>query len=237
FYFIHTALAHLAELGIRTGFGGRLRIGGVKVFLDGSIGARTARFKRPYADTRGRGVLTCTPDDLAAILKTASAAGIRVLTHAIGDEAIEMALSVYRETIDPGNPMGHTIEHAEAISQKGLDMAAEMGVVLSVQPNFLQWQAPGGLYEKALGRRRARSLNPFRRMLGRGARVLFGSDSMPPGPQYGIGLAINHPNPDERIEPLQALALYSETELTLGQPFVVTITNGLPGDTVYSAFA
>ncbi|MEO0249023.1 MAG: amidohydrolase family protein, partial [candidate division WOR-3 bacterium] len=147
FYFLHDYLPQIAGLGIRTGFGGRLRIGGIKVFLDGSIGARTARFKKPYEDTRERGLFTFSEENLVSVISEAEESGLRLLTHAIGDEAIEMALSAYQKAMGRGNPLGHTIEHAEAITPDQLKRAADLGLVLSVQPNFLQWQGPGGLYE------------------------------------------------------------------------------------------
>ena len=233
FYFLHTSLPQLAELCIGTGFGGRLRIGGIKVFLDGSIGARTARFRKPYEDTRTRGLLTFSWEDFSDVLMDAEKAGIRVMAHAIGDEAIEAAILAYRDVLGHGNPLGHTIEHAEAITGDQIKKAAELGLVLSVQPNFLQWQAPGGLYEKALGKKRAMALNPFRTMAESGATLIFGSDSMPPGPLYGMNLAINHPAPDQAIDATRAIGLYSETEIAPGQPFLVTITDGLPGEKVY----
>jgi len=236
FSFTHASLPHLAELSIGTGFGGRIKIGGVKVFLDGSIGARTARFRNPYKDTGGRGMFTISEEEFSSVLSRAQEAGIRVLVHAIGDEAIEMALSAYRRILSRGNPLGHTIEHAEAITKEQMRAAAKMGLVLSVQPNFLQWQAPGGLYEKALGKRRAKALNPFRDMLESGAPLVFGSDSMPPGPQYGISLAANHPDPDQSIDPARAIALYSETEIAPGQPLALAIADGIPGQKIYATF-
>ncbi len=236
FYFLHDYLPNIAGLGIRTGFGGKLRVGGIKVFLDGSIGARTARFRRPYEDTGGRGVFTFSEEDLVSLIRQAEESGLRLLTHAIGDEAIAMALSAYREAMARGNPLGHTIEHAEAIARDQINRAADLGLVLSVQPNFLQWQFPGGLYEKALGKKRARALNPFRDMIDSGATLIFGSDSMPPGPQYGMNLAANHPTPDQSIDAIGAIGLYSETEIAPGQPFLVTITDGLPGQEIYGTF-
>jgi predicted amidohydrolase YtcJ len=236
FYFTHASLEHLAELGLGTGFGGRIRIGGIKAFLDGSIGARTARFRSPYKDTGGRGIITISAEELLSLLSKAQEAGIRVLLHAIGDEAIGLAISAYRKVLTSGNPLGHTIEHAEAITKEQTRLAGEMGLVLSVQPNFLQWQTPGGLYEKALGRRRARALNPFRDIIESGSEVVFGSDSMPPGPQYGISLAANRPDPDEAIAPEHAIALYTETEVSPGQPLALAITDGIPGQKVYATF-
>ncbi|MGB9589895.1 MAG: amidohydrolase family protein [Candidatus Hydrothermia bacterium] len=236
FYFLHGYLPQMAELGLRTGFGGKLRIGGIKVFLDGSIGARTARFKKPYADTGQRGVFTFSEDNLVAVIRKSEEAGLRLLIHAIGDEAIGMALSAYREAAGHGNPLRHTIEHAEAITGDQLKRAADLGLVLSIQPNFLQWQAQGGLYEKALGKRRAKALNPFRDMIDSGATVVFGSDSMPPGPQYGISLAMNHPAPEQSIEAAKAIGLYTKTELAPGQPLLLAITNGIPGTMVYGTF-
>ncbi len=236
FYFLHDYLPQIASLGMRTGFGGKLSIGGIKVFLDGSIGARTARFKKPYEDTRERGIFTFSAENLVSLIGKAEEAGLRLLTHAIGDEAIEVAILAYQKTMSRGNPLGHTIEHAETITREQIKRAADLGLVLSVQPNFLQWQTPGGLYERALGKKRAMALNPFRDMAESGATVIFGSDSMPPGPQYGIRLAAEHPTPTQRINAYRAISLYSETELAPGQPCTITITDGLPGEKVYGIF-
>ena len=199
FYFYHEHLGNLKALGLRTGFGEKVKVGGVKAFLDGSIGARTAAFSEPYADTGKKGLLLWDTGRLRQLVEEAEAAGLRLLLHAIGDEAVSQALSVYKEVLKRSNPLGHTVEHAEGITPEGLREAARLGVVLSFQPNFLQWQGPGGLYERALGWERARRLNPVGSALEEGCRVVLGSDSMPPGPVYGLRLLENHPEPSERV--------------------------------------
>ncbi len=208
FYFYHEHLKSLKALGITTGFGGRVKVGGVKAFLDGSIGARTAAFSEPYADTGQKGLLLWDTGHLRQLAEEAQASGLRLMLHAIGDEAIAQALGVYREVLRKGNPLGHTVEHAEAITPQMLKQAKALGVVISFQPNFLQWQAPGGLYEQALGAERAKRLNPIGSALQEGCRVVLGSDSMPPGPLYGLKLLENHPNPSERVKMEEALPLY-----------------------------
>ena len=208
FYFYHEHLGNLKALGLKTSFGEKVKIGGVKAFLDGSIGARTAAFSEPYADTGRKGLLLWEAGHLRQLVEEAESAGLRLLLHAIGDEAASQALAVYKEVLKKGNPLGHTVEHAEGITPEGLREAARLGVVLSFQPNFLQWQGPGGLYERALGPERARRLNPMGSALEEGCRVIFGSDSMPPGPVYGLRLLENHPNPSERVKMEEAVLHY-----------------------------
>ncbi len=229
FYFLHTEMERLLQLGIKGGFGDGLSIAGIKVFADGSIGARTARFSKGYHDVNTKGLLTVDQDHLERVAKQALENGFKLAVHAIGDQAIDVVLKALERAGAKGPDV--SVEHAEAITKKQLKKVAKAGYVLSVQPNFLQWQGPGGMYEAALGPERARHLNPFASMLSSGAKVVFGSDSMPPGPLFGISLAMNHPDPSQRLQPLQAIDAYSRG-LELGLPIRITITDGLPGNKV-----
>lgn len=183
---------------------------GVKLFMDGSIGARTAAFYDPYADDPStRGKLLLTGDELGELVRKAERARMQVCVHAIGDRAIDEALKGL-SGIARGNPLRHRIEHFEAATDDQIRRASRAGVVISMQPNFIvNWQMPGGMYERRLGRERARRLNRLRSVLESGAVLAFGSDAMPFGPLLGIYGALVHPLEEERLTPSEAIVCYT----------------------------
>jgi predicted amidohydrolase YtcJ len=85
----------------------------------------------------------------------------------------------------------------------------ELGVIASMQPNFLQWSGPGGLYEARLGPGRDARIDPHRKVLDAGVALAFGSDGMPFGPLYGIHLAVNAPHPDQKVSVAEAIHAYT----------------------------
>lgn len=95
----HDDITFGLDLGIRTGFGdGFLRLGPMKIFLDGSLIGRTAALTRPYADRPGQaGYLQQDPARLRATIPAAHTSGWQVAAHAIGDAAIDLALDIYSE--------------------------------------------------------------------------------------------------------------------------------------------
>ncbi len=203
-------MEELIGLGLETTFGDEwLRLGGVKLFADGSIGAGNAALSEPYRDRGGRGELNHTPEELRRFVERARAHGLQVMIHAIGDRAIEAALEAYeRAGVTPQER--HRIEHFELATPEQVERAARLGVVLSMQPNFLQWAAPGGLYEARLGKERARRINPHRWVLDAGGRLAFGSDCMPLGPLFGLQQVVNAPQPVQRLTLEEALRCYTQ---------------------------
>jgi predicted amidohydrolase YtcJ len=191
---------------------GPLMLGGIKIFTDGSIGARTAALAEPYAGSGERGSLLYEDDALAALLARCLDAGFPAVVHAIGDAAIEQVLSqMTRVTADrPRPPRGWAaIEHAELLTDAQLATAARLGVRLGLQPNFIaRWGRPGGLYETALGQERWERMNPLRKIWDAGLALLFGSDGMPMDPALGLRGAVEHPVPAARLTPAEALAAY-----------------------------
>jgi predicted amidohydrolase YtcJ len=188
---------------------GPLRIAGLKGFLDGSIGGRTAAMSCPYRDTPSAGALLLEADPLAVLVKTGLRAGFSIALHAIGLRAVEQALGVY-ERVGSERATGAQlrIEHAEELDDRALARAGAVGVTLSMQPNFTaRWQGPGGMYEAAIGSGRAAGLNRFA-SAGRSAALLFGSDTMPFGPLVGLVGALDHPLERERLSLSAALRAY-----------------------------
>jgi len=204
-------LEDILASGMSSGFGNEmLRFAGIKVYLDGSVGARTAAFKQFYEKMRTRGMILLSIQELGTIIKTANDNGIQLMIHAIGDRAVAHALKAFKKHISKSNPLRHRLEHVEKLDSSSIRHMAEMNMVASMQPNFVKrWQQPGGLYEQYLGKR-YKEMNCFRRLLEAGIKVIFGSDCMPLGPLYGIQGALTHPFPCGRLDPIDAFRLYTQ---------------------------
>ncbi|MHA2320719.1 MAG: amidohydrolase [Candidatus Thorarchaeota archaeon] len=182
---------HMISLGLTSVMGSPLvRIGGVKIFTDGSIGAKTAYVSKGYIDdSKNKGMLLLPKDKYEEIVKKAVESNIQTVTHAIGDEAIEMVISTFEDLPDKSmlREQRHRIEHAEMITEYQIRRAVGLGLILSMQPNFVgRWQQVGGLYDQRFEAETVRGMNMFRVALDNGARLCFGSDGMPYSPLYGI---------------------------------------------------
>lgn len=209
-------LPGLVASGMMTGVGDDwLRLGAIKVFSDGSLGSYTAALGADYVGRPGdRGMLIHSTEELRRILGSAHRAGFQTATHALGDEAIRQVVAnledVERET--PRKDARHRIEHFELPDEEVLRRTKAAGLLVCCQPNFVgQWSGPGDVYETRLGRERASRNNPYRRILGRGIPLAFGSDGMPYGPLYGIHFAVNGWFPDQRISVEEAIRAYTAT--------------------------
>ena len=202
-----------ADLVVRTDLNEMLRLGPAKLFIDGSIGARTAALFEPYADDPStKGLVMMTPEELTERVRAAHRHGLQVAVHAIGDRGIEHALNAVEEALREAPRKGHRhrIEHCEVPTAYQIERMRELGIVASVQPNFGgEWSGPEGLYEARLGARRLRQNNPYRLLLDEGVRVAFGSDCMPFNPLYGIWSAVNHPIRASRITLEEAVRCYT----------------------------
>jgi predicted amidohydrolase YtcJ len=205
---------NMTVLGITSGMGSPLvKIGGVKIFTDGSIGAMTAAVSKGYLENpKNKGMMLMTPSKYATIVKKAVSHNIQTVTHAIGDEAIEMVITTFENLKDKSmlRDQRHRIEHAELINEFQIRRAVSLGLIFSMQPNFVgRWQQVGGLYDERLDAETVRGMNMFRVALDNGARLCFGSDGMPYGPLYGIWSATTHPNDRVRLTVEEALRCYT----------------------------
>lgn len=195
------------ETGLRPGHGSdRVRTGGIKSYVDGSLGGRTARLSTPYADApEERGVFVESPEEIEELVERADGAGLQMHLHAIGDEAITAVLDAYEGT----DGERHRIEHTEVLSDALVERLGASDVVVSAQPNFLKWADEGGLYDARLGEQRRRETNQFRSLLDTGAQLAFGSDCMPLNPLLGIEQAVSAPDPAQRLSVREALRAYT----------------------------
>ena len=209
----------LEALGIRTGFGDKsLRIGSVKIYIDGSMGARTAVFFEPYTDDPSTtGLFTIQPEELRRRVVRAHKMGLQIAIHAIGDRGIEEALNAIEAALKEESRKDHRnrIEHCEVLTEDQIIRIKRLGIVASMQPNFAgEWGQPGGMYEQRIGPERLRRSNPYRRLLDEEIKVAFGSDCgyCPPwpfNPIYGLWSAINHPIEESRITLEEAIKCYT----------------------------
>jgi predicted amidohydrolase YtcJ len=205
----------LREVGLRTNHGdngshgGLVEVGAIKTYTDGSFGGRTAKLSEPYADADTTGQWVVSPEELAELVREAADAGFQVAAHAIGDRAVEAVLDAYAavERVEKG-PGRHRIEHAELADDAAIERMADLGVVASVQPNFLKWADEDGLYDHRLGDRRLET-NRYRAMREAGVPLAFGSDCMPLDPLLGVHHAVNAPHEDQRLPTTAALRAYT----------------------------
>lgn len=214
-YYVHFDRAdELATLELASGFGDdRLRILGLKVFADGSIGAQTAKLSGEFADDPGNdGQFVIDRETMTEAFAVAARANQQIATHAIGDEAIDFVLDAYGAVLasyDVPEPRLR-IEHVELATDEQLERMVDLGVIASMQPNFMQWSGPGGLYESRLGVEWRRTNNRHRTVLEAGIPLAFGSDKMPFGPLYGIHHAVNGPHEEQRLSVEAAVRAYTQ---------------------------
>jgi predicted amidohydrolase YtcJ len=189
-------LDEIVDLGLRTGFGNdRLRIGHVKFFSDGGMGARTAWMIDPYLDA-DRGMPLIDMEDLAQNIDKADNAGLSVMVHAVGDRANRELIDIF-ETLESrrrssGSPLlaiPHRIEHVQMIRPEDVDRLRKLDVALCVTPANMVLDM--NLIDSALGKR-GEWTYAFRPLIDSGTPVMFSSDCpvCDPDPLMGIHAAV-----------------------------------------------
>lgn len=210
-HFEEQDFSKLPGMGVHPGRGGAmLRIGGMKLYADGSLGARTAALNSPYADfPHNKGELLLQNGKLKRTIRNAEEHGIQLLVHAIGDRAVSRVVSAFSSALREPSRLRHRIEHLELAGRRKLARMRQLGLWASMQPNFIgEWGRPGGMMEARLGKR-YREADAFSRVLDAKVPLIFGSDCMPFSPLYGIHSAVNAPFPAQRISAQQAMECYT----------------------------
>ncbi|MFO7588924.1 MAG: amidohydrolase [Gemmatimonadota bacterium] len=203
--------------------------GGLKGFVDGSLGSSTALFFDPYEDDPSqRGLRVTELEVLAAQVRSADAAGLQVAIHAIGDRANAELLELYAAVERENGPRDRRfrVEHAQHLRREDLPRFAELGVIPAMQPYHAI--DDGRWAERKIGPERAQGTYAFRSLWEAGARPAFGSDwtVAPLDPLLGVYAAVTRrtldaANPDgwvpaERIPVAQALAGYTRDAARAG---------------------
>ncbi|MEM2005262.1 MAG: amidohydrolase [Zestosphaera sp.] len=165
----------LKKLGVTRGFGDDfLKIMGVKILADGSLGARTAWLSEPYSDDpTTSGYPNIDEESLKKLVKEVHKAGLQLAVHGIGDKTIDLILDAYEE-LDGVKDRRHRIEHASVLREDQVERMARLGVVASVQPHFVitDWWV-----KNRVGEGRVRWVYPFKTMTERGIKLGFSTDS------------------------------------------------------------
>lgn len=181
----------LIAAGLVSGFGDHwLRLGGIKFFVDGSLGSQTAEMFDSYENTDNSGISILTEKELREQVGRCAGNGLSATIHAIGDKANHKALNAIA-AVQSSGPSGlrHRIEHAQTILPHDVQRFAGLGVIPSVQPAHIALDVR--IAEKYLGDR-CRTTYPLRSFVQSGARMVFGSDApvVDPDPLQAIYSAV-----------------------------------------------
>ncbi|MDH3758708.1 MAG: amidohydrolase [Gammaproteobacteria bacterium] len=199
-----------------------LKTGGVKGFMDGSLGSHTAAMLEPFTDTPDQsGFLLDSLGNLRAMAVGADAAGLQLNIHAIGDKAIRDLLDIFHDVAQENGERERRfrMEHAQHIHPDDIPRFAVQDVIASMQPYHAI--DDGRWAEDVIGSERARTTYAFKSLIDSGAHVALGSDwyVAPPNPIEGIYAAVNRQTldgknpdgwvPEQKITVEQALRGYT----------------------------
>lgn len=186
-------LDDLKRVGIQPDFGSDfLRLGTIKLFVDGSMGASTALFYEPYHDDAATSGIPIYPEhELNEWVRKIDQAGLQIAAHAIGDKANTWILNAFQQAFlaNGSRIRRHRVEHAQCVTQKDVQRYRELGIIASIQPSHciddMHWA------EKRIGQRISYCyrMNSFIRA---GVSVAFGTDFFvePLNPMLGLYAAV-----------------------------------------------
>lgn len=195
--------------------------GALKLFKDGSLGARTALMLEDYADAPGtKGVSALSDKQLQNLCDLATENGISVVTHAIGSGAIESVINAYENTMQNGeNPLRHGIVHCQITNTAQLNRIAKLNIPVMFQPIFLDYDTK--IVESRVGKDLSKTSYAFNTLYNLGTKVSLGTDSPvePCNPFPNIYCAVNslaldgNPtggfNPSEKMDLQDAIDAYT----------------------------
>ncbi len=199
-----------------------VQIGGVKGYMDGSAGSRTAFFFEPFSDSAGyRGLMRQPESDIRAWVGAADSAGLQIAVHAIGDRANAIILAIYDSVARAHGPRDRRlrVEHAQHLRPQEIPLFGARRVVPSMQP--FHAIDDGRWVEQRIGPERIKTTYAFRTLLDTDAPLAFGSDwtVAPLNPMLGVYAAVTrrtldgkNPNgwvPDQKITVGEALRAYT----------------------------
>ncbi len=189
-----------------------LKLRCVKIFTDGSLGARTAALEKPYADDSStKGVLYYNQEDLQKLFSEADKAGFQIAVHAIGDRALSETLKAFKNAVGKKQiaQKRHRIEHASVVNQTLLKQIKKLGLLVCVQPPFV---ISDFWIENRLGHDRARWTYAFKSMITGGICIAGSSDAPCEllDPVLGLWAAVVRESvPEERLSVNEVLEAYT----------------------------
>ena len=206
------ALACYTDPDIYRKFSGEARasITGIKIFTDGSLGARTAALSVPYL-CGSIGILNYTDEALLGSFAEIAAWGKQLAVHALGDLAIQQVARVATRLERSGIRLVRPrMEHAQVIDLASARILKDLGFILSMQPNFATDTID---YADRLPPGMAARINPLRMLIDEagfvpGDDLIFGSDGMPHGAVAAVGSALFPPLFSQRLSLEELVAGY-----------------------------
>ena len=156
----------------------KLRVSGLKQFIDGVITARTAYLLEPYADQPNtRGESSFPPETIKKWVADADKEGFSIRFHAIGDGAVRLALDAYEEAQKTNGKRDsrHSVEHIEVIHPDDVHRFKELGVTASMQPDHFA-MSERGVYTERIGTEREKYVFSINTLQEAGAKLAFGTD-------------------------------------------------------------
>ncbi len=199
----------------------KLRLNGVKLYVDGALGSRGASLRAPYADAPATKGLRITGDtQLKNLMSRAALDKFQVAVHAIGDEANMAVLSAIEDMSQTyGGDRRWRIEHAQVVDPADIARFGQHGIIASMQP--VHQTSDREMAEKRLGPARLAGAYAWKSIAASGAKIVFGSDVPVEAadPFAGWAAAISRTGPDgqplggwqpqERVSREQAFAAYT----------------------------
>lgn len=196
-----------------------LKLGALKIFVDGGITGRAAWFKRPYKDRPGyHGIPQASRETLYETVRLADKLGWQLHLHACGDAAAELALEALEAAQEENQTTGrrHILTHLYVVSAEMRARMRRLGIVAVLQPNFVY--SLGEHMRAALDDSQLEHIIPFRSLLADGVPVALSADGLPQNPMYGIYAAVdrktelgNPLGPAEAVTVMDALRAYTRT--------------------------
>jgi len=222
-----TTLDALTSIGLRSGYGDDwLRLGGVKVSIDGSCTFKNAAVYDAYpGEPDNFGIVRIEQPELDDVVRTADAGGLAIAVHAIGPRAVDMAIDAFAKAraARPDAALPHRIEHAYVSPGRDrLQRMRDLGLLLSMQPAFIY--AVGDIWADIFGKDEMRRMVPLRTALDVGLTVLANSDCplAPADPLLAIAAAV---------------ARQTRGGLTLGTDEAVSVEEAVAMQTIAPALA
>ena len=192
----------------------KFKLNTLKLFLDGSFGAKTACMWEPFSDAPNMcGFCTTEEDIIYEKMKTAHNLGFQIVIHAIGDRANRIAVDLYKKLLIefPRKDHRHRIEHASMLTDDVIQDMKDLGIIASCQPPFINSEFTW--LEKRLGKERCKYTYPMRSILDGGVMLISGSDCPieDPSPILGLHALVNRNGfvPEQCITMEEALKTYT----------------------------
>jgi predicted amidohydrolase YtcJ len=196
----------------------RSKVHGIKLFMDGALGAYTAAMKEPLL-TGQRGILLRTDDELRETLLGVAETGKPVAIHVLGDRAADQILAALESLEADGTTFPAVrLEHCQFLTPDHARRVKELGATLSMQPNF---SVETHAYSDRLTPEQCARNNPFRRLIEEdgfvpGEDLVLGSDGMPHGAQFALEMSLFPPLPSQAMTLEEFVAGYCMPDFTNG---------------------